>query len=36
MYWQSSDDRVTLQPARGFSQRISDFFSGTLTIEDQL
>jgi putative cardiolipin synthase len=36
MYWENSDERVTRQPARGFSQRMQDFFFGLLPIEDQL
>ncbi len=36
MYWENPDETVTRQPARGFSQRISDFFFGILPIEDQL
>lgn len=36
IYWEDSDETVTRQPARGFSQRVSDFFFGLLPIEDQL
>ena len=36
MYWENSDEIVTRQPARGFSQRIADWFFGLLPIEDQL
>ena len=36
IYWENSEETVTRQPARGFSQRVSDFFFGLLPIEDQL
>lgn len=36
IYWEDADGIVHRQPARGFSQRISDFFFGLLPIEDQL
>ena len=36
LYWENSDRKVTHQPARGFSQRVSDFCYGILPIEDQL
>jgi putative cardiolipin synthase len=36
LHWDSSDGSVTLQPARGFGQRIADFFYRLLPIESQL
>ena len=34
--WESAAGKVHLQPARGFGQRIADFFYGLLPIKDQL
>jgi putative cardiolipin synthase len=34
--WTSSAGTSHLQPARGFAQRIADFFYGLLPIKDQL
>ena len=34
--WESATGKVHLQPARGFGQRIADFFYGLLPIKDQL
>ena len=34
--WESAAGRVYRQPARGFGQRIADFFYGLLPIKDQL
>jgi len=36
LYWESSSGRASFQPARGFFQRIADFFFGLLPIESQL
>jgi putative cardiolipin synthase len=36
LVWQSSDGDRFLQPARGFGQRITDFFYSLLPIKDQL
>ena len=36
LYWESLEGRVTRQPARGFGQRIADFFFRLLPIESQL
>lgn len=36
IYWENADERTSRQPARGFSQRVADFFFGILPIEDQL
>ena len=36
LVWQSSLGTTRLQPARGFGQRIADFFYGLLPIKDQL
>jgi hypothetical protein len=36
LHWKSADGIVTTQPARGFGQRIADFFFRLLPIESQL
>jgi len=36
LVWESADGKTHLQPARGFGQRIADFFYGLLPIKDQL
>ena len=36
LYWESSEGTVRIQPARSFSQRISDFFFRLLPVESQL
>jgi putative cardiolipin synthase len=36
LYWQSSSGRASFQPARGFFQRIADFFFRLLPIESQI
>jgi len=36
LYWESPEGRVDRQPARGFGQRVADFFFRLLPIEGQL
>jgi putative cardiolipin synthase len=36
LVWESTAGRVHWQPARGFVQRMADFFYGLLPIKDQL